>query len=296
MVSASRVTPQFDSPYTELLGSIHLTQTFLYYDGPRLFACQDNTGRIYLSVWIDEDLIHDEWLLAPVSQDRFSLLRAGQIDLRTLFTDPDGGFAYRVSIDKKSGKADATKVIPGTLDDSSLPQPGQYLTPPRSDAVRAAAFEVEQIVQRRNQPEEVGVVRKVRWNSQTDDWEYSVQFRGQIRAVPESALQHFRAIRTPWDALREGQFSGVDYFVSTLTFHRLRNPPARIANSFATARTLFYPHQFKPLLKFRTILGNAYSSQMMLASVSPQEMRSAARRPPQRPFLFKNLPSKVGKA
>ena len=50
--------------------------------------------------------------------------------------------------------------------------------------------------------------------------------------------------------MADGQLSGVSRFVFWLTFHRLRHPPARIAYSFATARTLFYPHQFKPLLKF----------------------------------------------
>src|SRR5260370_6409600 len=39
-------------------------------------------------------------------------------------------------------------------------------------------------------------------------------------------------------------------FVFTLTYHRLRRPPTRIAYSFSTSRTQFYPHQFTPLLKF----------------------------------------------
>jgi superfamily II DNA or RNA helicase len=90
----------------------------------------------------------------------------------------------------------------------------------------------------------------MRWNSQLEEWGYSVQFGSQIRFVPESVLQPFEAVQTPWEALRSNRLSGIRHFIVALTFHRLRSPPARIAHSFATARTVFYPHQFKPLLKF----------------------------------------------
>jgi len=111
-------------------------------------------------------------------------------------------------------------------------------------------FQPGEVVQRINQPEAVGVVREARWDDQTERWNYVVQFGAQIRAVPGDVIQRMVTVQTPWDGLREGQLSGIDHFVFTLTFHRLQNPPARIARSFATARTLFYPHQFKPLLKF----------------------------------------------
>lgn len=111
-------------------------------------------------------------------------------------------------------------------------------------------FSIGDIVQRINQPEVVGIVREVRRDSQTDSWIYVVQFGAQNRAVPEEVIRKFQETLTPWDAMRNGHLSGVEHFVFTLTFHRLQDPPARIAHSFATTRTLFYPHQFKPLLKF----------------------------------------------
>lgn len=111
-------------------------------------------------------------------------------------------------------------------------------------------FRLGEVVQRVNQPEAVGVVRSARLDSQMERWTYMVQFGPTNRAVPEGAIQALVTSDTPWDALRDGRLSGIDHFVFTLTLHRLKNPPARIARSFATARTLFYPHQFKPLLKF----------------------------------------------
>lgn len=47
-----------------------------------------------------------------------------------------------------------------------------------------------------------------------------------------------------------------------MTYQRLKNPPARIAHSFATARTQFYPHQFKPLLK---LLDNPEPKSILIA-------------------------------
>jgi superfamily II DNA or RNA helicase len=63
-------------------------------------------------------------------------------------------------------------------------------------------------------------------------------------------LQPLVELSSPWEALAKGQLSGREQFVATLTLERLVHPPARIAHSFATARTRFYPYQFKPLLKF----------------------------------------------
>ena len=111
-------------------------------------------------------------------------------------------------------------------------------------------FQISDVVQRVNQPEVIGVVLESRRDTQTNTWKYLVQFGADHRVVPEEGLRRLVVTRTPWDALRANSFSGRDHFVFTLTLHRLRYPPARIANSFATTRTQFFPHQFKPLLKF----------------------------------------------
>lgn len=113
-----------------------------------------------------------------------------------------------------------------------------------------ALFHPGDLVQRLNQPESTGVVRENRWNSQVERWDYIVQFGSQRIGVPEALLQPLVSITSPWQALEEQQLSGRIHFISSLTYERLLHPPARIANSFATAKTRFYPYQFKPLLKF----------------------------------------------
>jgi superfamily II DNA or RNA helicase len=106
------------------------------------------------------------------------------------------------------------------------------------------------LVQRVNNPESIGLVREARRDEQTDGWNYLVQFGAQLVALPEEVLQTVREVQSPWEALGGGSLSGLRHFVFTLTFHRLRTPTARMAYAFSTARTQFYPHQFKPLLKF----------------------------------------------
>jgi superfamily II DNA or RNA helicase len=115
---------------------------------------------------------------------------------------------------------------------------------------RESKFSIGVYVQRVNQPEVAGIIREVRWDGQVDSWNYLVQFGTQLRAVPEEALETVAVVQSPWESFEQGSLSGKAHFVFTLTYERLKSPPARIAQSFATARTQFYPHQFKPLLKF----------------------------------------------
>lgn len=111
-------------------------------------------------------------------------------------------------------------------------------------------FEPGDVVQRVNQPERVGVVRERRYSDQTETWNYVVQFGTEQKSVPETAIQELERAESVWDAMSSGQFSGIDHFRFVMTYHRLRRPMSRIAHSFSTSRTQFYPHQFKPLLKF----------------------------------------------
>jgi hypothetical protein len=115
---------------------------------------------------------------------------------------------------------------------------------------REPKFKLHQPVQRINQPEAIGIVLEIHPDRQLSTWKYAVIFGTERRIVPEEALQALEIKQTVWDALTDGVFSGKEHFICTLTYHRLLHPPTRIAHSFASARTQFYPHQFKPLLKF----------------------------------------------
>jgi superfamily II DNA or RNA helicase len=117
-------------------------------------------------------------------------------------------------------------------------------------------FNKGDLIQRINNPESIGLIRETRWDEQTESWNYLIQFGAQLLALPEAVLETIQEIQSPWDALSQGSLSGVRHFIFTLTFHRLHTPTARVAYAFSTARTQFYPHQFKPLLKFLDNQGN----------------------------------------
>lgn len=111
-------------------------------------------------------------------------------------------------------------------------------------------FSPNDIVQRVNQPEVNGVVLETCWDDQTESWTYRVQFNGLVTAVPETSLRGWTRLKTPWEKLRDHELSGIEHFRDTITFHKVKSPTARVAHAYSSARTIFYPHQFKPLLKF----------------------------------------------
>ena len=119
-----------------------------------------------------------------------------------------------------------------------------------------AKFKTSDIVQRINQPEVNGVVLEPCWDDQTESWIYKVQFSGTVAAVPETSIRGWTRVKTAWEKLRDHEFSGIDHFRDTLTFQKVQSPTARVAHAYSSARTMFYPHQFKPLLKFLDGGGN----------------------------------------
>lgn len=111
-------------------------------------------------------------------------------------------------------------------------------------------FERNAAVQRVNQPESVGIILGSFWDDQTETWTYKVQFGNSTIALPESSLRPLVQVSDPWEKMQNRSFSGVEHFRNLLTFHKLISPTSRVAYAYSTARTLFFPHQFKPLLKF----------------------------------------------
>jgi superfamily II DNA or RNA helicase len=111
-------------------------------------------------------------------------------------------------------------------------------------------FSVGALVRRRNAPDQVGVVRSVLWNDQTEEHIYRVQFGGGARTVPETDLELLPDDTDIWADLIGSRTEGAATFQKLLTFERLRRPPSRVAASFGTARAKLLPYQFKPLLKF----------------------------------------------
>jgi SNF2 family DNA or RNA helicase len=103
-------------------------------------------------------------------------------------------------------------------------------------------------VRKRSTPDQAGIVLDAHYSEQREAWQYRIQFGNAQRAVVESDLEAV-VVADPWRDLGQGVLAGLDAFKAAYTYHRLRRPPSRVAASFGTARTMFFPYQFKPLLK-----------------------------------------------
>ena len=116
----------------------------------------------------------------------------------------------------------------------------------------SSTFAIGDQVYRCTEPEVTGVVERVDWNPLSERWDYVVNFAGRKVRAQEAMLRSAGARDSldVWDMLVDRQARGHAHLAAVLTLHRLRSPPARITDSYVTARTEFYPHQFKPLLKF----------------------------------------------
>lgn len=73
---------------------------------------------------------------------------------------------------------------------------------------------------------------------------------GGLTVVHEADLTLFEADVSPDELLNKGAFGDKDDFLRLMTFHKLDTPLDNTLYSLQGSRTAFYPHQYKPLLKF----------------------------------------------
>jgi hypothetical protein len=72
------------------LGSLKVLEVYEYYDGPRLFASVNDTGSVFLVLWIRSTSTTDEYYVQPMSFHRFRAMREGEISLRDVFIRGEG--------------------------------------------------------------------------------------------------------------------------------------------------------------------------------------------------------------
>lgn len=105
------------------LGDLRIRETFVDFDGPRVFACQSSTDQWYLAGWAEERADEDLWLYVPVSEARLVIVRSGGLPLRQAFERPEG-LIYAVTLPRTEFDRDtAAPITPNQLDDDWLPEP-----------------------------------------------------------------------------------------------------------------------------------------------------------------------------
>lgn len=118
------------------------------------------------------------------------------------------------------------------------------------DAPRPDPIPIGCQVRRISNPDAVGTVVGASWDPQVRDWHYRVRFGTGARGVPGSDIEPMPLDPDLIDDLTGGRHANAATFRTLLTYERLRKPPSRVAASFGSAKALFYPFQFTPLLKF----------------------------------------------
>lgn len=114
-------------PYTFELGHLEIVETYVYYDGPRLLACRNRTGQLYLALWAGETRGAESWILAPLSERRFQVVRSGGVDLRDAFLQAEESRAYSLHCPADYENAEVRALSAEGLDAAILPLPDERL-------------------------------------------------------------------------------------------------------------------------------------------------------------------------
>jgi superfamily II DNA or RNA helicase len=109
------------------LGSLKVLEVYEYYDGPRLFTSVNETGSVFLVLWVRSAGTTDEYYVQPMSFHRFREMRDGEISLRDAFIRAEGAGLVVLQIDRQSEEARIRHLDSGQIDESLLPLRGEAL-------------------------------------------------------------------------------------------------------------------------------------------------------------------------
>lgn len=114
-------------PESTLLGRLELLEVFVFYDEPRLFSCKNQTGVIFIAVWIDENEAGDIYYYVPMSRERYDNVISGSVDLREAFILSEDGIVFEVNMPFDNNQVKIISKPVTSLEDSSLPVAGRKL-------------------------------------------------------------------------------------------------------------------------------------------------------------------------
>ncbi len=80
------------------LGALHLVETYVHYEGPRLFLARSASGLDYIGLFVDEDEDSETYLYVLITKQRLAMVRSGGMSLREALTYPEGPiFSVRIA-------------------------------------------------------------------------------------------------------------------------------------------------------------------------------------------------------
>ncbi|QSN49779.1 DUF6575 domain-containing protein [Mycobacteroides abscessus] len=106
---------------TPPLADLTIDETFVYYDGPKLFTAAAPSGVRFLCEWAEETDTYDRWLCTRISDQRRELLRAGATTIRDIFTHPEFELYVVTEYCDSSSRTEVEQKGPETVPDQWLP-------------------------------------------------------------------------------------------------------------------------------------------------------------------------------
>lgn len=114
-------------PENTQLGKLELVEVYEYYDRPLLFVCKNELSHLFLVLYDGEQGEEEQWIYAPISQNRFESIRSGGIDLHDAFADAEQGFVYHFIVSKGGIVHSEDIILNHQLADERLPDRGEFL-------------------------------------------------------------------------------------------------------------------------------------------------------------------------
>lgn len=113
-----------------------------------------------------------------------------------------------------------------------------------------AKYKVNQHVRKKNHKELIGFIMEPPTIQQTQIWYKIKLYDDKIVFWPENTFELYVLNANPEDYFLESSFSGRESLSRIITFNKLAGGYQNNPTALKASRTLFKPHQYKPLLKF----------------------------------------------
>lgn len=114
-------------PVTDTTGALSITEVFDFYDGPKLFVCQNPAGHYFLGYWVGSDPVGESYWILPMSRERYLAIRSGSVSLRDAFSQPELGYLLECKVRFSGGKTATTRLVPARLDPELIPASDEYV-------------------------------------------------------------------------------------------------------------------------------------------------------------------------
>jgi hypothetical protein len=168
-----------------------IQETLIWHDIPQLFVSKDKIGGLQLCLAVDDTNAILQYIGVAISASRLQAVKLGQVDLRTVFVEPELGGWFRVNLTEDMQVLAEAMPSNQPIPNEWLPEPNAFL--PRSSILHAETFKVVK----------VGAVAKEAGMNPTLLRQY---LSGVKRPSPEQALRVQNALHRVAQRLLEVQF------------------------------------------------------------------------------------------